>query len=286
MIIVNERKYIEQILNSEEAVVENVGQVVSILARYYFSEGVAKEELPEKIMEFMQLRYPKYQVQKKYWKDKIEHIVKHVEKTALFESEGVVITVPEWDRIHRIKNKLNKRLAFTVLCVAKLNNQRNPDSNSWVNLKLTELFKIANVGGNNDIRAKKIKALVDDGLIELAKRIDNLNMRVLFIEEGEEVCKIDDFRDLGLTLQMLDGDTTLRRCKKCGKIFKTNLRKTKTLCDDCGTYTAKPPKTIVCVDCGDSFVVPGSSKKRVRCEKCQSERNKLKMRSWRKSHSA
>ena len=140
MIIVNERKYIEQILNSDEAVVDNVGQVVSILARYLFTEGVAKEELTEKIMEFLQLRYAKFQVQKKYWKDKIEHIVKHVEKTALFESEGVVITVPEWEKIHRIKNKLNKRLAFTMLCIAKLNNQRNPDCNSWVNLKLTELF--------------------------------------------------------------------------------------------------------------------------------------------------
>ena len=37
-----------------------------------------------------------------------------------------------------LKNKVLERLAFTMLCLAKLNNIKNPKNNGWVNAESKE----------------------------------------------------------------------------------------------------------------------------------------------------
>lgn len=64
------------------------------------------------------------------------------------------------------------------------------------------------------------------------------------------------------------------RCEKCGNLFlSTNKRK--KLCKECSQYKPMGTKTITCVDCGKEFEVDGVVKKQLRCNECQSVRDKI-----------
>lgn len=284
MIVLNEKKYAIECLETGR-IGDKPFFTLSILAKYYYyCLEYKKSKINTLLNEFMQKYYAGYQLDRMSWQDTIDNIVKKVNKFTLLEIDGVSITKSEMQTIAEIDNPILERVMFTILCLAKFGNARNPNNNGWVNLDSKEIFKMARVSCRAKERELFIGDLLHMGLLEIPKRNDNLSVRVVFIDDnGEEILFVSDFRELGYEYLMYRGENFIR-CAECGILTRGTANGNKKYCKDCSGYTAKRTKTIHCIDCGTEFNVSSHNTKTIRCEKCQAEKDKESKRIWKKNN--
>ena len=274
MIVVNENEY-AQIRIKNKDVGENVYTTLSILAKYYYSQGMKRKAVCIELQNFLEVAYPKYSINKSYWTEVIEKTANKNAKEKLFESDGVWITESEWEKIQALGNKILGKLAFTLLCIAKINNQRRSSNNNWVNTDIKEIYKLANISCSVDLRAKRIGTLIHSGLAEFAKRVDNLNLKVLFVDdEGKKKFIVNDFRDLGNEYLYRIGENYIR-CAECGKLIKNNKNGTKKYCNSCASYVPQETKQVKCIDCGRIIIINAKNNQVARCDDCKLRRERL-----------
>lgn len=280
MIILNEKEYAEECLRTR-TIGDKPFHTLSILAKYYYHcLRYRKKKITELLIDFMSKYYPRYDVNKSSWNESIEKIAKNAGKYTLYEIDGIWITSKELEVVDNIENKTLSRLAFTLLCLAKLNNIKNPNNNNWVNTDAKEIFDIARISCNASSRYNKLGKLQILGLLEFPKKNDNLSRRVLYIDNsGEKVLFISDFRELGYEYLQYIGETFIQ-CQECGRLMRNNRAGNKRYCSECSAYTPIKYKTIVCVDCGKTFEVKSKNNATKRCKECQDQRNRGKKHDW------
>lgn len=275
MIICNEKEYAIERLKTKTTG-ENIYYTLPILARYFYAQGVKKKGIENALREYMQGAYTQYQEEKTYWDDYIEKCASRAHKRKLFVSDGVIVTINEWRIIQGLRTVNLRKLAFTLLCVSKLNNEKNEDNNNWLNIDIKTIFNLANIKGANDMRINRLRDLMHAGIISFAKKVDNLNIRVSIVDDdGSQKHQIKEFNNLG-DLYMLMTDDSYTRCAKCGKVMKKG--KNRKYCDICANYEKKPDKEIECVDCGTRFFVNPMDRRTCRCASCQSTVSKERAR--------
>lgn len=273
MIVVNENEYAQARIKNKD-VGDNVYTTLAILARYYYAQGLKRKAVCIELQNFLEIAYPKYSISKTYWIDIIEKTATKNAKEKLFESDGIWITEGEWEKIQALDNKILGKLAFTLLCIAKINNQRKETNNNWVNTEIKDIFRMANISCSNDLRAKRLGVIIHSGLAEFAKRVDNLNLKVLFVdEESDKKFIVSDFRDLGNEYLYRIGENYIR-CAECGKLIKNNKNGTKKYCNACAAYNPQEIKQVECIDCGKLFIADAKASNKCRCDKCQMIRDK------------
>lgn len=284
MIILNEKEYAEECIRNKY-VGDKPFHTLSILAKYYYhSLGYKKARIIELLTEFMAKYYAAYNFNRATWDDAIEKIVKNASKYKLYEIDGVWITETELKVIEGIHDKVLERLAFTILCLAKLGNIKNPNNNGWVNNNAKELFSMGRISCKSDSRFEKLCKLRDISLLDFPRRIDNLSVKVTFIDEDSpKKLFISDFRELGYEYLKYKGENIIR-CAECGLLIRNNKYHTKKYCSNCSGYTPKEPKLIICVDCGKEIEVRGDNKRTIRCSECQSKRIKEYDRNRKRNH--
>ena len=277
-IILNEREYAEHCLN-KGIIDEKPFTTLSILAKYYYHVcGYRKTRIYNALVEFIKYNYPLYSYNKSYWDDTIERISNSVGKYKLFEIDGIWITKSEINTIDSIKTSSLRRVSFVLLCLAKLGNAKNPNNNGWVNYETKDVFSLARVNCRVDERYQYYSKLNQIGLLEFAKRNDNLSVRVTYIDEdSDSLFFVSDFRELGYEYLNFHGGN-FTRCKKCGILMRDSKRHNKLYCSNCKGYEKQVSKKIVCVDCGKEFEVDARTSKKYRCDACQCEKNKINTR--------
>nr|DAO66562.1 MAG TPA: hypothetical protein [Caudoviricetes sp.] len=178
----------------------------------------------------MAVYYPRYNPVE--WRDYFERCISVSDQYPLCECDGVWINKNEVTTIKSLENKILERLAFTLLCLAKFRNYRNPDNNNWVNNTNGEIFSMAciNIGSlEKDLRIHKLKEL---NLVEYAKKINNLSIKVLYVdEESEKGFFVSDFRKLGYEWKLYNGENYIR-CADCGILIKKTSN-AKRYCNEC-----------------------------------------------------
>ncbi len=268
MIVLNEKEYAEKYLENK-TLLQKPLFTLNILAKYYYHHlGYRKKKIVALLTDCIKKYYPKYEYNKSGFDESIEKIAKNAGNHILHEISGVWITKSELSTISKIQNKVLERLAFTMLCLAKLNNIKNPKNNGWVNTDSKELFALARISCSVDERFIKICMLKDLSLLELPKRNDNLNSRVTFVNDNShKALFVSDFRELGYEYLMYRGEDFIR-CDKCGILTRNNIRKNKKYCSNCASYTPQKIKTITCIDCGKEFVVVSKDSHSQRCKAC------------------
>jgi hypothetical protein len=230
-IILNEREYAENSISTGYINNNKPSETLSILAKYYYSEGRNQKEIYKLLEDFMIKNYKNFNPVK--WSITINKQIKQVEKYHLIEVNGVWITQNELDTILQIKNKILEKLAFTILCLAKLSNRINPNNKDWVNREDKVIFKLARIACTIKKQSLYINDLKTLGLIEYSKKIDNVNTNVLFVDEdSERVLFINDFRELGYEYLFWKGEKFFR-CGECGVLRRKNTNNQK-YCKDCG----------------------------------------------------
>jgi len=284
VIILNEREYAENCLRNG-LMDSKPFNTLSILAKYYYHYlGYRKKKITSLLLNYLSKYYPRYELNELSWQTSVEKIASNAGSFELFEIPGVKVTKSEMETIIGLKNKVLERLAFTMLCLAKLNNIKNPRNNGWVNADSKEIFSYARISCKADEREIKIGKLWQKGLLEFSKRNDNLNCRVTFInDDSEEELFISDFRELGYEYLLYKGENLIR-CADCGILTRGNKAGTKKYCKDCATYTPQGSKTVVCVDCGKEFETSSKNSKSIRCQECQNMINREKKRLWKQQN--
>lgn len=196
----------------------------------YHDRGLRKAGIVKELNKFMLENYPRYNPVD--WISSIEKYSTKSEKYALCMCKGVWITENELITIKDINNKVLERLAFTLLCLAKFRNFRNSNNNNWVNYSNGEIYKLACINTTAFDKDLKFNQLKELGLIEYAKKVDNLNIRVLYIDDdSENKLFISDFRKLGYEWRLYKGEKYIR-CSDCGILTRAKANNQK-YCKDC-----------------------------------------------------
>lgn len=269
-IILNEYKRALEILD-KHYVGYKPSETLSILARYYrHKEGKKDKEIYDLLNQHMQNYYPNYNPVK--WSITLDNQVKKSKKYPLIEIDSVPITKNEIEAIQGLNNIRMERVAFTMLACAKFANLRNENNNSWVNREHKEIFKLARSNMTIVKQCEMIYELKNLGYVSLSNKVDNLNMKVNYIDCDSDVAiNLTDFRELGYEYMMHLGGQYIR-CEKCGKLIRPKGRK--KYCEECAEYQPVEFKTVVCVDCGCEVAVGARNMTKTRCDQCYSEHRK------------
>lgn len=282
MIILNEREYAENCLQNGIAYTKPF-VTLSILAKYYYHEcGFRKKKITTLLLEYLSKYYPRYELNEFSWQTSVEKIAAKAGAYQLYQINGVKITKSEIETIANLHDKVLERLMFTMLCLAKLNNEKNPNNNGWVNADTKNIFTYARIGCKSDEREVKIGKLWQMGLLEFSKRNDNLNCRVTFIDnDGDEELFISDFRELGYEYQKYKGEKFIN-CVECGILIRRSKNGRRKYCNNCKAPTALKTKLVFCADCGCAFEVSNKNNKTIRCTKCQSMKTRESKKIWKR----
>lgn len=269
-LILNEKEYVERMLELGEFNPKDLGSVIALLTRYMYQEKYTQKEIYNNIEEFVLKVVPEFDINA--WYSFIDKCISKAKKRDLLNIDYIPITQKELDTIKEIKNPARERLVFTLLVIAKFNNLKSETNNNWINYPMEMWFKLARVACKVDDRPHMIYDLKEVGLVEVSKKITRFNIRITFVDnESDPVLKITDMRELGYQYQNLGPKSKIKLCKRCGKPYKVKSSKARNpYCTDCQSKNAKDEtKLITCDCCGKEFFTMSKNNRSTLCSECQ-----------------
>lgn len=189
------------------------------VARFYIDEGYSSSEARKKLDSFLLRCDPSVSLPK--WSNTLDYAVGKAVKYPSVNIDCVNITDRELIKIDGLDGKQIRRLAFTLLCLAKYWMVVNPKCDYWVNSKDNEIMSLANINTSIKRQGLLYWRLRESGMIQFSKKVDNTNVRVCFAEEGVPVIQIKDYRNLGYQYLMHHGEPYFI-CSNCGITSKMN----------------------------------------------------------------
>lgn len=231
MIILNEKEYVLKGLAQKDMEPSKIYSFLYLYARYlYHEKHMEKPGIMKELDIFMEEHVPNYNPVD--WSARLEKYADHSGRYPLCQCHGIWVTERELHRIGGIGDKVLERLAFTLLCLAKFGNFRNPDNHSWISYSNGEIYSMACINTTALEKDLKLGRLRELGFIEYAKKINNLAIRVLCIDENsEKKLFVSDFRKLGYEWRAYQGENYIR-CAGCGILTKKN-KGTSKYCSAC-----------------------------------------------------
>lgn len=231
-IVLNEHMWAENAIREHE-LGRRPYETVSRVAKYYTYEGYKKQEVRKMLDVFMLACDPTISLVT--WSDTLDSAVRYASKYPLIMIKGIKITKPEMEKIDILSGKQLRRLAFTLLCVAKYLHEVSPSTDFWVTTPDNEIMAMANINTSIRRQSAMYSQLKEAGMIRFSKKIDNLSVQVLFAEEGEEVMRVTDYRNLGYQYLMYHGEPYFV-CENCGittKIKNPEHNHNAKYCQEC-----------------------------------------------------
>ena len=169
------------------------------------------------------------------WSDALDFAVSRACKYPAINIDHISVSKNEVEKIDSLDGKQIRRLAFTLLCLAKYWNIVTRKEDGWVNSKDNEIMSIANINTSIKRQSLMFGKLNELGMIQFSKKVDNTNVKVCFMEDGEEAIRIYDFRNLGYQYLMYHGEPYFT-CENCGITTKVNdrgNRRRQKYCPEC-----------------------------------------------------
>ena len=199
---------------------QNPIQTLDRVARYYYQyEKCSKKDILGKLEQFLLRCDPSISLV--LWADQLERISKSADRRPLIELDGVSVSSSELAVVNHLKGTIKQRLMFTLICLAKYENFVRKNDSNWVKTEHKHIMALANIVTSTKRQAQLLRELRDDGLIAFSKRVDNLNIKVCCIDDGQCELYITDFRNLGNQYMMYKGGQYIH-CEGCGLTVKKN----------------------------------------------------------------
>jgi len=215
-IILKENEWAEQMIRDCE-LGKKPSETLQRVARYYLDNGYSKKEVRDKLDVFLIQCNPLASLPK--WSDALDYAVKRALKFNAVNIDYIDISATEMAVVDARDRVQERRLAFTLLCLSKYWNIVNPQMNSWVVNKESEIMNLANVHTSSKRQGDMYFCMRRDGLLQFSKKIDNTNVRVLFGDNNEPIMRVSDFRNLGYQYMMFKGGPFFV-CENCGIITR------------------------------------------------------------------
>lgn len=231
-IILRENLWAQEMIR-EKDLGKKPSETLRRIGRYYLDNGHKKQELLGLLELFIIQCDPTASLPK--WHNALTNIVKAAIKYNAVDISYLEVYKEELDKIETIKSSPVKRLAFTLLCLAKYWNAVRDSNDGWVNSKINEIMRMANVSASIKRQGAMLKELEDLGFVQFSRMVDNTNVKVLFLGGDKVEIQIDDFRNLGYQYLMYKGGPYLK-CANCGittRIKDISNKRRQKYCPDC-----------------------------------------------------
>lgn len=280
MIILDEIQYAKKRLD-EGTLNDNPYYDISMIAKYfYYDRHKSKEEIYNLLIDFLKDHFKPYDYNSYHWQETVRKIISNVDNRKPLQISGVKITKSEMQKIIGINNKVLERLMFTMLCLAKYSNAKNPSNNGWVSFETNKIYKLARIQCSAIEKDIKIGRLWQLGMLEFSKDQRNLNCRVTIInDDDDEELFVSDFRELGYEYMNYRNGGFIR-CAECDILTRANKNGTKRYCEKCVSYSPIGYRMVVCADCGNMIQVSSANKRAIRCQDCQKKHRLEYQKAW------
>lgn len=242
--IVNERKYVEDILQSGQPNQRNTSRDLRLIAKYLLNDGMSYDDVIMFLVKFMD----SYNASGDRWRKTITGIVKDIVKQQNFylrdiqeiritQKELKTIKKIEWKENHSLTNRL-QRYAFGLLIYAKILRVKQQDG--WIEISNTSVFckdcgiKKNGTSSDKETAFNKLKQLE---LLEIPRLTGKLSVNLLFIDwEEHEDDIIIPLKDIENFKQYFDCFITNEsyQCQMCHNIYPKKTSRTPTYCEKCG----------------------------------------------------
>lgn len=231
-IVLNEYEWAERAIK-DKVLGKKPYETLSRVAKYYTYKNYSRRDVRRLLDEFLLQCEPA--VSLVTWSDTLDSATKSASKYPIVIIDSIDISSKEMDRINALQGKPIKRLAFTLLCIAKYMHAVSESTNYWVTTPDNEIMKMANISTSIKRQSSMFGQLRDAGMIRFSKQIDNLSVQVLFAEPGETVMRVTDFRNLGYQFMKYYGEPYFE-CAHCGmtdKIKNPSSGRPQKYCPQC-----------------------------------------------------
>jgi len=244
MIIINERKYVEDILLSNQKP-DKVGirKLIMYVAKYYYPDWgklstaqyvqnifdrLAKFKLnPIYFQEFQYFNYTK-NLCNKLKKGKISPELRDVKE--------VVLSEPEIKLIQSASNEKEQKVLFALYVLGKIFN-----TNGWINYPTSDIFQLASVTMKKWDREDMIGNMRKQGLLTYSKSTKNSVIKIELMD-GDPEFIVNDFKKLG-NQYISVYKTGWIMCKNCGKLVKKHGKNQK-YCKKCSKIIEKEKQVV------------------------------------------
>jgi len=230
MIVLHERDYAEQLLNSTDLGAHPTDTLIRI-AKLCLSNGCPPNEV-RKILEKHILKCEQG-ANLILWREIIERSIRFAKKYPFVELECIPIYKHELEICNGLEGVQTRRLMFTLICLARYGNMVNANNNNWVNRQEKDILALANLKVSVKRRSLMFNSLYTLGLIGYSRRVDNLNTSVKCLsDESDEVAmEITDFRNLGYQYMRATGIVSIE-CAMCGAVVPKKCNR-QMYCAEC-----------------------------------------------------
>lgn len=217
-IVLNEYEWAERALRDRD-LGNKPGETIYRVAKYYLHNGYSKKETRDLLDSFVIRCDPNSSLAK--WATVLDNSLKYAAKYPLVMLDEIPITSSELKKIDSLKSRQAKRLAFTLLCIAKYKYLARGNTGYWVGTSDSDIMAMSNVNTSIKRQSLLFSQLKDAGLIRFSKKIDNLDVQVLFVDDGDPEVLVTDFRNLGYQYLKYCGEPYFE-CQSCGITIKQN----------------------------------------------------------------
>lgn len=260
---------------------DNPEDTIRDLARYnHHVLKMKKEDNYDAILSYMTKNCNDF-YEEKYFKI-IYRNISSAKKYKFRSVNPVKITRTEMDKIIGLNDIRKEKIAFVLLAVAKYYNNVSPDNNNRMYISISDLFKLSRVAIPCKERAGYLHFAYQEGIL-IEHMFVGTNLKVVgFVDDNSEtVLELgeDDYKELAYAyLNYKNGG--YKHCKNCGKLFKMHKNSPGRLyCKECGQKEETNRfKAMICIDCGEDFMVDTRNMNKCRCDSCQYEVDKEKTR--------
>lgn len=236
-IVLNEKDWAIDMVSRSD-IGKKPSETLRRVARMYIDDGFKIDAVRRKLSEFIIRCDPN--TNPFSWDDAITRAVASAQKYQAIHIDKVSISKSEISKIDALSGKQVRRLAFTLLCLAKYWNSVRHTDDCWVNNKDNEIMQMANISTSIKRQSMMYHTLKESGMIQFSKMVDNTNVKVCFCDNGTPVMTITDFRNLGYQYLMYHGEPYFV-CQNCGTTTKMsdkhNARRQK-YCKECAIEIA------------------------------------------------
>ena len=242
MLILNEKKYAQDIYDEKNKDVKSVLQKIGYITRYLlYSLNQSDEENYKNSVEWLKKHHDNFD--EVYYSNLISDAIKKAHKKPFYCIENIKITKSELDIISSLDNLRAEKILFVLLCMAKQQAISNGFTNGLVKYSITDLCKTARISVPADEREYILYNIVQKGFLGYPKKNNTQCLIVNFIDDSDEVVlnlnESDCYELAYLYLSWKNDGKGYTKCQRCGRMIKQSKTKPKKYCEECAQEVEK-----------------------------------------------
>ena len=242
MLILNEKKYAEDLYNGKNDNVKSVAAKIGYITRYQlYVLNNSDEENYQNTVNWMKKNHTNFD--ESYYSNLISDAIKRAHKNPFYNVDGIQITQSELDIISSLDNLRAEKVLFVLLCMAKQQSVANDFTNGLVRYSLPALCKDARISVPADEREYILYNIVQQGFLGYPKKNNTQCLIVNFVDnENEPVLNLDevDCQELAYVyLSWKNNGRGYTRCQKCNTLMRQSKTKPRKYCEECAERVEK-----------------------------------------------